>query len=260
MELHEEHRRSLRRIRQSYRDIFLILSPPRCSSTAFARVFWEQPSVRDYVHEPFDVAYHRKSGLDQVLKAFDRLLEIRDSGDSLVIKEMTFQVGRDFPFFLELTSKPVLFLVRDPRLSNWSRMRMRRRGGQDPIYPEKESGWRDIEWQIRACQAAEARYFIIDSSDFRNHPVAIFSRLFKALDLPFSREMLRWTPRQSLELGNLGGEQSAWYRRVLSSTGLQPAKKKPRSVDEFPREFQPHLKDCLNIYHRLLKDERLISP
>lgn len=251
---------SLRRIQQSYRDIFLILSPPRCSSTAFARVFWEQPSVRCYLHEPFDLAYHRKSGPDEVLGAFDRPFEIRDSGDNLVIKEMTFQVGRYFPVLMELTSRPILFLIRDPRLSNWSRMEMLRQGGQDPIYPEKESGWVDLERQIVDCKANGVRYFIIDSSDFRNHPGSVFPRLFESLDLPFSREMLHWAPRQSLRLGSLGDEQNDWYRRVLSSTALQPAKAKPRSIDEFPRKFRQHLRECMSIYANISRDVRLISP
>ncbi len=250
---------SWRRIRQRYRDVFLIISPPRCSSTAFARVFWEQPSVRCYVHEPFDRIYHRREALDQVSSAFDRPLEIRDSGDSLVVKEMTFQVGKHFPVLLELTRKPIVFLIRDPRLSTWSRMKMRRRDGQDAVFPERESGWRDIERQILECRANDARYLVADSTAFRNRPGDLFPRLFESLDLPYRSEMLRWTSRQSLQLGYLGGEQGAWYRRVLSSTGLEPENKKPHSIDEFPPGFQPHLRECLDIYDRIKSDEGLIS-
>ncbi len=44
-------------IKDNYDQIYVIVSPPRCSSTAFARVFWELPTVKYYAHEPFEGTY-----------------------------------------------------------------------------------------------------------------------------------------------------------------------------------------------------------
>ncbi len=86
------------------------------------------------------------------------------------------------------------------------------------------------------------------------------TQLFKSLGLSFSPEMLRWTPRESLQLGGLGDEQAVWYRRVLSSTGLQPATSEARPIDAFPRRFQPHLQECMSIYQRISSDPQRILP
>ena len=58
----------LREATERYSDIYVIVSPPRCSSTAFARVLWQHPSVGYYSHEPFEVTYFDGAGLDGVLR------------------------------------------------------------------------------------------------------------------------------------------------------------------------------------------------
>ena len=247
-------------IRQNYRDIFVIVSPPRCSSTALARIFWEQRSVRCYLHEPFDRIYHRDGGLDDVLSAFDQPIEIRESGTDLVIKEMTFQIGGHFDLLVELTRKPILFLTRDPRLAGWSRMKKLIEGGQDPIFPRKESGWDDLLQQLRTCKENGVPYAIVDSTAFRNQPESVLPRLFARLGLPFSPAMLRWDSYGDLQLGNLDSEQDHWYARVLESTGLEPATSAPRSIEEFPEALRSHLRECLEAYRGLIRDENSISP
>ena len=194
-------------IREKYEAIFIILAPPRCSSTALARVFWEQPSVRYYLHEPFDLVYYQGAGLDEVLAQCRKPIELRPSGERLVIKEMTFQVGEHFPFLVELTRNPIVFLLRDPRLSGWSRMNKLRQGGRDPVFPEREWGWGDLERQIRYCKANDVPYVLLDSTSFRNHPELVLPELFQALGLPYSPEMLRWNRRNDLHLGSLGEAQ-----------------------------------------------------
>ena len=106
-----------------YGDIYVIVSPPRCSSTAFARVFWEQPSVRYYSHEPFEGMYFTGQDLNYVINNLRNPLDLQDiknnsrnyPGNNLVIKEMPYQVGQNFTRLISLTRKPVVFLTRDPR-------------------------------------------------------------------------------------------------------------------------------------------------
>ena len=66
MTTEEATERGLARLREAHDDVFVIVSPPRCSSTAVARLLWEQPSVRYYCHEPFEVTYYEGLGLDAV--------------------------------------------------------------------------------------------------------------------------------------------------------------------------------------------------
>ena len=65
-------------IRERYDDIYVIVSPPRCSSTAFARVYWEQPSIRYYTHEPFEGTYFLNQDLDHVLDNLRMPLDLQD--------------------------------------------------------------------------------------------------------------------------------------------------------------------------------------
>lgn len=244
---------------QAYDNIYIILSPPRCASTALARIFWEHEASRCYVHEPFDLCYHRQEPLARAIEALNDPLVIRPTGRNLIIKGMTFQVGEHFPTFARLTTRPILFLIRDPRLSIRSRMRKRRQGEQDPIYPQNESGWHDLEAQIEHCDAHGIPYAILETASFRNDPETLLPLLCQRLGLSFSPALLRWQPVEELAIGHLGSEQTHWYRRVLESRGIEPAVTPPPPVASFPAAFQPHVRECLAIYERLLTNGHLIA-
>ena len=250
----------LAKVKDDFEQIYIILAPPRCSSTALARLFWEHPAVRCYLHEPFERAYFLDGALEQTIAALERPIELRESGPALVIKEMTFQVGEHFPILSQLTDRPLVFTVRDPRLSIWSRMDKRRQDGHAPIYPEIESGWHDLARQIERCREDRLPYVLIDSTVFRNLPEVVLSKLFARLGLEFSPELLHWRAQENLPIANFGDDQRRWYRRVLESTGIEPATETIRDVAEFPRTFQPHVEACLEIYRDLLSDSQLLSP
>ena len=114
---------NLETIKKNYDHIFVIVSPPRCSSTALARVFWEHPEISFYSHEPFDFVYYRDSGLSEVYQNLTRPIKLKDKGRNLLIKEMTFQVGEHMDVLAKLSSHPLIFNMRDPRLSIMSRLR-----------------------------------------------------------------------------------------------------------------------------------------
>jgi Sulfotransferase domain len=282
----------LERFRDKHKDVYVILGPPRCSSTAFARVFWEHPSIGFYSHEPFDVLYHRHLGLSGVSKAMERPLYLEGLKNigylrkelafplgldfrlvlsiakqpritsSLVIKEMTFQVGSNFRFLASTTKNPIIFVIRDPRLSIASRMRKRAEGGDNPIFPLVESGWDDLKSQFALCKQANLAYIIVDSTDFRNHSQIIFKKTFKRLGLSFSKKMLSWRSKVEIGLGQLGGDQYHWYERVLKSTGLQPACETIPKIADFPQAggFRDHVENCLQVYDALRKDANMVLP
>ena len=280
----------LERFREKHEQVYVILGPPRSSSTAFARVFWEHPSIGYYCHEPFDVTYHKKLDLSHVIKAIERpvsleavknrkhkgkQLAVRVGSDhrwvvsiarqpvvsnSLVIKEMTFQIGRNFDLLAAFTNHPLIFVIRDPRLSIASRMRKRMEGGEDYIFPLEESGWNDLDYQIAHCKESNIPYLIVDSADFRTYPRIIFNKVFKKIGLSFSESMLRWQEKQDIELGNLEGAQNHWYKRVLQSTGIEPTNEPVPEVDSFPEAngFRVHLSYCLDKYEMMRRDPNAI--
>ncbi len=259
------------RLRERHGEIYLIVAPPRTASTALARVLWQHPEVGWYSHEPFDRVYHRGAGPESAAAALERPASVRVAADGraargrrLVVKEMTFQVGGHFGALAALTSRPVVFLLRDPRLAIASRMRQLEREGSDPLFPPAESGWAALGAQVADCRGGGRPYALLDSTDLRNRPLEVLPPLFERLGLEFSADFLRWEPAGRLEIGELGGlegEQSAWYERVLSSRGLEPARSAPPDLGTFPEErgFRDHVRECLALYRELGADEHRIG-
>ncbi len=255
-------------IKKEYEDIYVIMSPPRCSSTAFARVFWEQPSIRYYCHEPFEGLYFMGKGLDYAIDNMRNPLDLGDIksysrgelGRSLVIKEMPYQVGEYFPSLVSLTRNPVIFLTRDPRLNIASRMAKKMEVGDNPLFPRVETGWDLIASQIKYCKERDIPYLIVEARDFRNQPELIFNQVFSKLGLPFHCRMLSWDSRPDVDIDNLDGDHHHLYQEVLSSTGMLPDTEAIPSLDSFPKEngYQDHVRACLQIYERLLASSERI--
>jgi hypothetical protein len=257
-----------KKLQEKHQDIYVIIAPPRCSSTAFARVFWGHPSISFYCHEPFDVMYYKKVDFNHVLKALECPLSLKNfkSNDlkknSLVIKEMTFQVGHEFSFLTSLTKKAIIFLIRDPRLSILSRMKKLIESKEKPVFSLLESGWNCLNYQIEQCKKNNIPYLIVDSKSFRNYPEIVFKKLFDKIEMDFSSTMLHWKPAENLILGNLGNEQKHWYRRILESTSIQVENEPVPKISLFPETngFRDHVKKCLQIYENLHKDLNIVKP
>lgn len=249
-------------IRERYDEIYVIISPPRCSSTAFARVYWEQPSMRYYAHEPFEGTYFLDQDLDHVLENLLNPLDLREiknnssseQGQSLVIKEMPYQVGSNLPLLLNLSSKPVVFLTRDPRQNIASRMAKKEEVGDSPLFPHIETGWQLLADQIKHCKENGIPYMIVDARDFRNRPAQIFRQVFKRLDLPFHEGMLEWNSRPDVDIDNLEGDHHHLYQEVLSSTSMRADTDPIPAIDSFPEEngYRDHVRFCMRIYERIL--------
>jgi hypothetical protein len=174
---------------------------------------------------------------------------------------MTFQAGEDADVLFELATRPILFVVRDPRLSVASRMRLVRAPHDSAPFPPRETGWGDLREQVRRCREAGHPYALLDVTDLRRSPVSVAPLLFEALGLPFAPEVLEWTPAAGVSLGQLGEAQSAWYRRVLLSTGIEPPLEDVPSPDAFPAAggFRAHVEWCCDAYRELLDDPHRIG-
>jgi hypothetical protein len=263
------HDRIIAYFRQTYSRVVVILSPPRCSSTALARVFWENPEIRHYLHEPFEAAYYRSQPLAGVFAGMQAPLRLRDLkkhtadvlGQGIVIKEMPYQVGDHFALLARLATAPLIFLIRDPRLNISSRMIMKEEVGDSPVFPLVESGWQLLRAQIGACQASGTPFSIVDSRGFRNQPDIVLRELCTRSGLAYTEALLTWRS-QRIDIDNLDGKHSHLYAKVLRSKGLLPDDD-PMPADDFfagKGAFARHVDECLTIYEEIRALPQMILP
>eukprot|EP00658_Telonema_sp_P-2_P007889 TRINITY_DN1293_c0_g1_i1.p1 TRINITY_DN1293_c0_g1~~TRINITY_DN1293_c0_g1_i1.p1 ORF type:complete len:356 (+),score=93.50 TRINITY_DN1293_c0_g1_i1:89-1156(+) len=273
-----------------YSDVYVVMSPPRCCSTAVARVLWEVPGVTNYSHEPYEPVYYQNASLDVAAQAisqggievgrFKNSSEEREAErGALVIKEMTFQAGEHFNSLLEtLGGKPVMFLMRDPRKAISSRLFMKRKGGEADWgekdgFPANELGWEDLFSQIKQCDQVGYPYFIVDAGDCLKEPISMFDQILRRWSLEFDPKFLEWRDATELlaELDNLSDDGSTHghlYRHVLESSGFarkssSDGAKDPAQawdIGTFPRAVQDHLTWVLGVYQELLAHPRRITP
>ena len=257
-------------LRRRYPAIHVIVSPPRCSSTAFARLFWQHPEVRYYSHEPFEVTYYEGRGVEAVAAKLARPLDLLDldgfagerRGERLVVKEMPYQVGDRFPLLAEIATPPIVFLLRDPRLNIRSRMRKKREAGEAILFPEVETGWELLRRQVEWCREQGVPHLLVYSRDFRNRPLEVLPEVFDQLGLEFSPALIEWPECAEVELDNLGGRHSHLYQRVLESTGIVPEEVEVPTIESFPETggWRRHVVSCLEIFSELADADERVLP
>jgi sulfotransferase family protein len=252
---------SLRKIAGRHGLVLLIISPPRASSTAFARVLWASSAIAYYAHEPYEATYFRNANGASPRATLASPLSLAritgpKSGQGLLIKEISFQAGESFPELAGLVTAPVLFLVRDPRLTVWSRRNVRRRQGSSPDFPLAETGWEALASQLKYCCEHDLDYCLVDATDFRAQPQKVLSAACARLGIPFESGQLNWASLPGLCLSNhRTSGPDHFFTRVLSSRGVEPPDEMVPGLGEFPAgELRDHLGWALGLYHDLLHD------
>lgn len=252
------------RVRARHETVLLVLAPPRTASTAVARALWQHPAIGYYGHEPFDTDYHLggAGGWAALEQPLARRAQAAGVPTGLVVKEMTFQVAESARELLGIVTHPVVFVVRDPRLSVESRMRQRRRSGLDPSFPPRETGWPDLMATMERCDRDQIPYVIADATDVRRDPGPMLSALCTAVGLEPVADLHRWEPEPDLRLGQLGEAQRHWYERVLSSSGIEPPTERVPGIDVFPAEtgLRAAVSEALEQYWRLCASDRCLRP
>lgn len=219
-----------------------LVSPPRTGSTAVARLLWQHSAIRYHCHEPFEAMYWGARPAGSAAAVLRHPLDMTtgervtiDAGSppgGLLVKEMTFQLdAARFAFLARLCTAPVVFVIRDPRLSTTSRLRIVRELNHATTFPPAESGWPALAAQVRTCREQGIRHVIVDTDDVRADPAGMTAALVAACGLPPEPGLHTWAPRPDLrlcapEVGALMGAartaDDPFYRRVLASSGVQP--------------------------------------
>lgn len=278
--------RIIETLKSRFSRIHVEISPPRTASTALSRALWESPEIGFHCHEPFESRYWGSAPWEESEKALLNPLRIEDETrpewttgmpqerEALLIKDMTFQVDEEcFELLAELTTEPVLFSFRDPRLALHSRLRKVRELGRGNTFPPFESGWYSFRDQMAACEKHGLDYAIVDTSDLRAQPGHVLREIYGRLGLSFSEDVTSWEPRSHLhlcepEVGALMSdarrEGDPFFRRVLGSNGIQPLDEV--DFDVLEKELTEvglavHLAECMEIYTRALENpHRVMLP
>ncbi len=267
---------------------YLILAPPRSSSTALARTLLQHSGVGPYIHEPCTPYTHQGAPVTSIL---DRLLAGGLTKGALV-KAMTHQLGTDelCRCFLRAVRQPIILLTRDPRLTIASRLRMilydlarqpdtpapqraritRALESEDysalddivteAVFPLAYTGWSALERQLAYCRREGIDYVLVNARLYRDHPRPSLERLCARLNLAFEEEMLTWNVQETVRLGGLSGfsVQHAWYSRLVESTGVLPEIEATMAPEQFPRRFRAHLLYALRFYETTFEDPNLL--
>jgi hypothetical protein len=252
----------LAHVRARHREVLVLVGPPRTASTALARVLWNHPAVGWYRHEPFEATWYEGAGADRAVALLEhptpvgelnpsRAGEAPDPAAALVVKEMTFQVGAAFPLLAALASRPIVFLIRDPRLSIASRMKVLRRAGRPQVFPVRESGWDDLEKQLAYVRDHGIPHLVVDSHDLRADPERVVPQLLTRLGLPFTPELLAWEASPASGLSTVSGEGDPFYQRVLESRGIEAPTEQVPDLGEFPSPLRAHVAECVARYDAL---------
>jgi sulfotransferase family protein len=260
----EALRDRLARVRARHREVLVLVAPPRTASTALARVLWNHPAVGWYRHEPFEPTYYEAAPAEVAVSLLERPTPVGelnpsraeeepDPAGALVVKEMTFQVGGAFPLLASLATRPIVFLIRDPRLSIASRMRVLTRAGRPQVFPLRESGWDDLEQQLAHVRDQGIPYLIVDSSDLRAAPEDVIPRVLSALGLSFSPALLTWESSPAKGLSVVSGDGDPFYQRVLESQGIEAPAERIPDLTAFPTDggFREHVAACVARYEAL---------
>lgn len=247
-------------MRARHGEVLAIVAPPRTASTALARILWNHPAVGFYSHEPFEATYYRSADAEIAVELLEAPTPVRElggaggaAGEALVVKEMTFQVGEAFPLLARLATRPLVFLLRDPRLAIASRMEVLRRSGRPAVFPLRESGWEDLALQLAWVRAEGIEHLIVDSSDLRARPEEVVPPILDALGLSFAPELLRWESSRATGLSSVSGAADPFYQRVLQSRGLEAPAEEIPELEAFPEQdgFRDHVAACVEQYEAL---------
>jgi len=244
------------RLRERHGEVYVLLGPPRTASTAVSRILWNHPEVGWYSHEPFEPTWYQGASVERAAELLDApepvsALGGRGTGRALVVKEMTFQVGDAFPLLAALATRPIVVLIRDPRLTIASRMKVLRKASRPEVFPLRESGWEDLARQLVHLRDEGIPHVVVDSSDLRSAPETAVPSLLARLGLEFTPGLLTWQSSSATGLSAVSGAEDPFYQRVLDSQGIEAPTELVPDLSTFPEPLRAHVAECVAQYEEL---------
>jgi hypothetical protein len=217
-------------------------SGPRNISTAMMRSFENRPDTA-VIDEPFYAAYLAATGIDHPLR--EESLASQPTDWCEVVKTVLGPVphGRAIFYQKHMTHHMLPEFGRDWIAQVRNAFLIRAPEDVLASYVEKRSdvALEDIGFvQQREIFEREADRLgrappVIDAADVLRNPHATLSALCRALDIPFTEQMLSWPPgRRTTD----GAWAPAWYDAVERSTGFAPPRP-PFSIDSLRDDLKP---------------------
>ena len=212
-----------------------LISPPRTGSTPVARILWEAGKFSHHCHEPFEARYwggrpmehHVLRNPMSVSSGQRENVNLIHHASGVMIKEMTFQMKiSDFAMLINLSNLPIVFTMRDPRLSTVSRLKIVAELSGETTFPAEHSGWTALAEQVEYCDKALIPYVVIDTEFLRVRPADLVPKLLQKLGFSQTNISTSWASRPDLrlcdpEVGVLMGaartSSDPFYLRVLGS-------------------------------------------
>jgi len=227
-------------------------SGPRNISTAMMRSWGNRPDTRAW-DEPFYAHYLKATGIQQ--PGWDEVIEVHETDPVKVIARIKGKIPqRRAVHFLKCLTHHMLpdvsrewfssakhfFLIRDPEyiLRSYAAIRS--------DFAVEELGLRQQrELFDEVTERCGAPPPVVASEDILSDPRATLSKLCAALDVPFTEEMLRWSPGPRPEDGVWAKH---WYGSVEKSTGFAAPSE---STHPLPDHLKPMLDELYQDYEPL---------
>ena len=204
---------------------YIIIAPPRSNSSLVEHSLGNSPDIEYECHEPFLNARHENfdpdHGYKQIYESIGgEQFAQSDSQTSVVVKEMSHWIGKneEYKRLATLSTKPIIFLIRNPLLTVESRLRrvlktidMRynidlQRHLLDEIAVERGfQGWNDLAEMIKQQIGKEIK---INLGKNRTGEVVKF-----VADISSAKKTLGYSPKVSLEEGVK--KSIEWYKKLL---------------------------------------------
>ena len=125
-----------------------------------------------------------------------------------------------------------------------------------------------IEYLQKNPNIGDPNPVIFDADDLQNHPASILRQYCQAVGIPFTEDMLHWTPgidvvknwKISSQLIGGGIHDGEWgfYKTAMESSEFLPCKKLPEK-----NELEEDILECADIgmpYYEKLYEMRTIRP
>ena len=209
---------------------------------------------------------HRYNPLATYANAERTLTARYEDFDALFIKEIIyFAQGR----FHKLVEEPMdafkhTFLIRDPRKSILSLHKALKAIDRLSRMSTEMAGFRSLHELFLTVQQVDIEPVVVDADDLLENPKEMMKLYCSATGLPFSEDMLSWTPGYVADWTKWP-DYEVWHGETANSSGFQQKSKSTAasafniSLVEYSREVQEIVSSAMPYYEAMYNSRLRIS-